>query len=171
MSMPRILKYFNIYNSGNNWRGLAETITLPKLTRKLENYRGAGMNGSAPVDLGLDDEALTVEWSIGGTETLIYEQLGSPDINEVSLRFVGAFEREDTGETNTIEVVMRGRHKEHDPGEYKQGEMTQTKVTTQCTYYKLTIDGTDIVEIDTINFVEKVAGTDRLAKFRNILGL
>ncbi|MCT9785838.1 phage major tail tube protein, partial [Escherichia coli] len=26
---------------------------MPKLTRKLENYRGAGMNGSAPVDLGL----------------------------------------------------------------------------------------------------------------------
>ncbi|WP_410467840.1 phage major tail tube protein [Salmonella enterica] len=41
-------------------------MTLPKLTRKLENYRGGGMNGAAAIDLGLDDDALTVEWSVVG---------------------------------------------------------------------------------------------------------
>ncbi|EKA7108555.1 phage major tail tube protein [Salmonella enterica] len=59
MALPAKLKNFNIFNAGNNWRGLAESITLPKLTRKLEKYRGGGMNGAAPIDLGLDDDALT----------------------------------------------------------------------------------------------------------------
>ncbi|EFI1440520.1 phage tail protein, partial [Escherichia coli] len=66
MAMPRKLKYMNVFLNGYSYQGVATSVTLPKLTRKLENYRGAGMNGSAPVDLGLDDDALSMEWSLGG---------------------------------------------------------------------------------------------------------
>ncbi len=65
MAMPRKLKYMNVFLNGYSYQGVAKSVTLPKLTRKLENYRGAGMNGSAPVDLGLDDDALSMEWSLG----------------------------------------------------------------------------------------------------------
>ncbi|MCL0229085.1 phage major tail tube protein, partial [Klebsiella pneumoniae] len=40
MALPRKLKHLNIFNAGNNWMGIAESVTLPKFTRKLENYRG-----------------------------------------------------------------------------------------------------------------------------------
>lgn len=43
MALPRKLKHLNIFNAGNNWMGIAESVTLPKFTRKLENYRGGGM--------------------------------------------------------------------------------------------------------------------------------
>lgn len=66
MGMPRKLKYLNLFNDGLSYMGVVSSVTLPKLTRKLENYRGGGMNGSAPVDLGLDDDALSMEWTIGG---------------------------------------------------------------------------------------------------------
>ncbi|ELD72742.1 major tail tube protein [Escherichia coli KTE233] len=66
MAMPRKLKLMNVFLNGYSYQGVAKSVTLPKLTRKLENYRGAGMNGSAPVDLGLDDDALSMEWSLGG---------------------------------------------------------------------------------------------------------
>ena len=52
MAMPRKLKLMNVFLNGYSYQGVAKSVTLPKLTRKLENYRGAGMNGSAPVDLG-----------------------------------------------------------------------------------------------------------------------
>jgi len=58
-----------------------------------------------------------------------------------------------------------------DFGEYKQGEDTETKITTQCTYFKLTIDGKDMIEIDTVNMVEIVNGTDRLEQHRQAIGL
>jgi P2 family phage contractile tail tube protein len=171
MSLPKKLKYLNIYNAGHNFRGIAETMTLPKATRKLENYRGAGMNGSAPIDLGLDDDALVAEWTLGGLESLTLSQLGDPIVDNTMLRFVGTFEDDSTGEVSTVEVVLRGRHKEIDMGEMKQGESSSTKVTTHCTYYKVTIDGTIFIEIDVINFVETIGGVDRLAKHRQILGL
>lgn len=41
MALPRKLKHLNIFNAGNNWMGIAESVTLPKFTRKLENYAAA----------------------------------------------------------------------------------------------------------------------------------
>jgi P2 family phage contractile tail tube protein len=55
MALPRKLKHLNLFNDGNNWQGIVESLTLPKFTRKFEKYRGGGMPGAVDVDLGLDD--------------------------------------------------------------------------------------------------------------------
>nr|WP_284027383.1 phage major tail tube protein [Escherichia coli] len=121
--MPRKLKLMNVFLNGYSYQGVAKSVTLPKLTRKLENYRGAGMNGSAPVDLGLDDDALSMEWSLGGfPDSVIWELYAATGVDAVPIRFAGSYQRDDTGETVAVEVVMRGRQKEIDTGEGKQGE-------------------------------------------------
>lgn len=172
MAMPRKLKYMNVFLGGYSYQGVARSITLPKLTRKLENYRGAGMSGSAPVDLGLDDDALLMEWSLGGfPDEAVWELYGATSANAVPIRFAGSYQRDDTGETVTVEVVMRGRQKEIDTGEGKAGEDTEAKISVVCTYFKLTIDGKERVEIDTLNLVEKVNGKDRLEQHRRNIGL
>ncbi|WP_413742309.1 phage major tail tube protein [Sodalis sp. RH15] len=171
MALPRKLKLLNLFNDGFSYQGVVTSMTLPKLTRKLENYRGGGMHGVAPVDLGLDDDALSVEWSIGGIDDLVLTQWGAAGVNAVPLRFVGSFQRDDTGDVTAVEVALRGRHKEIDSGDYKQGEDTETKVSTQCTYYKLTVGGNVLIEIDTVNLVEIVNGVDRLAEHRRAIGL
>ena len=169
MALPKKLKYLNLFNDGNSYLGTVSALTLPKLTRKLENYRGGGMTGSASIDFGLDDDALTFEWTVGGLDELVLKQWGAVDA--VPLRFAGSFQRDDTGDTSAVEVTMRGRHKEMDFGEYKQGEDTETKIITQCTYFKLTIDGKDVIEVDTVNMVEIVGGVDRVAEHRKNIGL
>ena len=169
MALPKKLKYLNLFNDGNSYLGVVSSLTLPKLTRKLENYRGGGMNGAASVDFGLDDDALALEWTLGGMDELVLQQWGST--TDIPLRFSGSFQRDDTGDVSAVEVQMRGRHKEFDFGEYKQGEDTETKVSTQCTYFKLTIDGRDLIEVDTVNMVEMVNGVDRLEQHRKAIGL
>ncbi|MEC5345089.1 phage major tail tube protein [Brenneria populi] len=172
MALPRKLKYMNMFNDGLSYMGIASSVTLPKLTRKLENYRGGGMNGAAPIDFGLDDDALTVEWTLGGLpDETMWSQYSAPGADTVPLRFAGSYQRDDTGDISAVEVVMRGRHKEFDGGDSKQGEDTETKISTQCTYYKLTIDGKEMIEIDTVNMVERVNGVDRLEQHRRAIGL
>ena len=84
MAMPRKLKLMNVFLNGYSYQGVAKSVTLPKLTRKLENYRGAGMNGSAPVDLGLDDDALSMEWSLGGfPDSVIWELYAATGVDAV----------------------------------------------------------------------------------------
>lgn len=172
MAMPRKLKLMNVFLDGYSYQGVANTVTLPKLTRKLENYRGAGMNGSAPVDLGLDDDALSMEWSLGGfPDEVIWSFYAAIGADAVPIRFAGSYQRDDTGETVPVEVVMRGRQKEIDSGEGQQGEDTESKIPVICTYYKLTMNGKELIEIDTLNMIEKVNGVDRLEQHRRNIGL
>lgn len=88
MAMPRKLKLMNVFLNGYSYQGVAKSVTLPKLTRKLENYRGAGMNGSAPVDLGLDDDALSMEWSLGGFLMWSTKQKMMSDVIYLSVCFI-----------------------------------------------------------------------------------
>ncbi len=172
MALPRKLKYLNLFNDGLSYMGVVSSVTLPKLTRKLENYRGGGMNGAAPVDMGLDDDALSVEWTIGGfPDDQLWAQYAAASAASVPLRFCGSYQRDDTGDTVAVEIVLRGRHKEFDFGDQKQGEDTETKISTQCTYFKLTVDGKERIEVDIVNMVERVNGVDMLAQHRRNIGL
>ncbi|MCL7676570.1 phage major tail tube protein, partial [Klebsiella pneumoniae] len=107
MAMPRKLKYLNTFLDGVSYLGVIESVTLPKLTRKLENYRGGGMSGSAPVDFGLDDDALAMEISLGGfPDDAIWSLYGAVGTGTL-LRYAGSYQRDDTGETVAVEVETR----------------------------------------------------------------
>ena len=171
MALPHKLKNMNLFCNGDNWQGKAEAITLPKLTRKLEAYRAGGMNGAVHVDLGLEDDALACDFTIGGIEAELYKQWGITAIDGVQIRFAGAYQREENEAVTACEVVLRGRITEIDPGSAKQGDNTQVKFSFKPTYYRLVWAGADLLEIDVINMVEKVDGVDRLAEQRAAIGL
>ncbi|MFJ2986594.1 phage major tail tube protein [Collimonas sp. NPDC087041] len=169
MGMSKKLKDFNLFDSGNSYRGEVEEITLPKLSRKMEEYRAAGMTGPVSVDLG--NEAITLEWTAGGLLLDALLQYGARSHNATQLRFAGGYESDDDGTVSAVEIVVRGRHKEIDMGNAKNGDDTKQKYTTTCSYYKLTIDNKPIYEFDFINGVEKIGGKDTNASIRRAIGL
>ncbi|MDR2506837.1 MAG: phage major tail tube protein [Candidatus Accumulibacter sp.] len=169
MALPRVLKNFNVFYEGYNFLGICESVELPKLTRKMEEYRGGGMNGPVSVDLGI--EKLEMTHNYGGFTREVFESFGAVKVGSVLLRFSGACQREDTEEVDRVEIVCRGRHSEIDAGTAKAGEKNEFKVVSQLSYYRLSINQDTLVEIDLENFVEKVGGSDRLAKQRDALGI
>ncbi|KIH84226.1 phage major tail tube protein [Pseudomonas batumici] len=171
MAMPRKLKNLNLFNDGNNYLGVVKSVTLPTLGRKMEAYRGGGMNGAVKADLGMGDDGIQFDWKTGGLDLIALRQFGSVNASGVMLRFSGAFQQDDTGEISTVEVVVRGRHESIEMGEAKPGEDTEHSIKTTCSYYKLTVDNEEIIEIDLLNFIEKVNGVDMLEKQRNALGI
>lgn len=168
MAMPRVLKNFSVFYDGLNYIGQVKEITLPKLTRKMEDYRGGGMLGPIEIDLG--QEKMELDHTYGGLMFEIFEDWGVPMAGEILMRFTGAYEADDTGETDSVEVVMRGRHKEIDPGNAKAGEHADFKVKSALSYYKLIVNGITMIEIDILNMVFIVNGEDRLAAQRAALG-
>lgn len=171
MGLPRKLKNQNLFNEGESYLGEIKTVVLPKLTRKMEDYRGGGMNGPLKIDLGAGDDGLVLESTFGGLDLITLRQYGMEKIDGVYMRYAGAFQRDDTGEVDAVEVVVRGRHEEIDAGDYEPGEDTEHKVVTNCAYYKLTINGTVEIEIDVLGFKEIVSGIDRLAAQRKAIGI
>lgn len=171
MALPKKLKHFNLFNDSNLYGGIATTVTLPKLGRKMEAYRGGGMDGPAKADLGFSDDGIVLEWTLGGWDLAALRQFGAVRADGVMLRFAGSVQRDDDGGVSAVEIVVRGRHEEIDFGEATPGEDTEHKISTACTYYKLSVDGEVITEIDFLNFVFTVDGEDLLAEHRKAIGL
>lgn len=171
MALPRKLKNLNLFNDGNNYMGVVQSFTMPKLTRKLEAYRGGGMHGAVNADMGLDDGALDVQWTLGGVMETLLQQYGVTGAGTCLLRFTGALQRDDTGDVDAVEIVLRGRHKEIDHGEWKPGESSPITVSSVCSYFKFSLNGNVLIEIDLLNMVEIVNGVDRQAEHRKALGV
>lgn len=171
MALPRKLKNLNLFNDANSYVGVIKSVTLPPLGRKMESYRGGGMNGPVKADLGFSDDGIQFEWKTGGLDLIALRQFGAVNAAGVALRFAGAFQQDDTGDVSAVEVVMRGRHETIEMGDNQPGEDTEHSITTTCTYYKLIVDNEEIIEIDLLNFIEKVNGVDMLEKQRAAMGL
>jgi P2 family phage contractile tail tube protein len=169
MSLPRKLKNFLLFNDGIGYLGEVPEVSLPKLSRKTEEYRAGGMNGPVMLDQGMDK--LELQWTAAGYLRTAFAQWGVLEHDGVMLRFAGALQADDAAGVSSIELVVRGRHTEIDPGTSKAGDNTQIKFTTACSYYLLSMDGLPLIEIDFVNMIEVVNGVDRLADVRAALGI
>lgn len=171
MALPKKLKMMNLFNEGNSYLGQTGEVTLPKLGRKFEDWRGGGMNGNIKWDNGLSDDMIEFAWKLGGIDPLVISQFGAATVGAIGLRFAGSYQRDDTGETSSLEMVVRGRHEEIDFGNAKAGDDTELSIKTIWSYLKITIDGKVLIEIDIPGVKEVVNGVDRLAQHRKNIGL
>ena len=169
MGMPSKFKNFNLFNDGISYLGQVPELTLPKLSRKMEDYVAGGMTG--PIEVDYMNEKIELDWTAGGLLVDALQQYGAITHNAVQLRFAGAYQRDDSGEVDAVEIVVRGRHKEIEMGNAKMGDKSDHKYKTTCSYYKLTVNGEDIIELDFINGVEVVGGVDRTEEIRRAIGV
>jgi uncharacterized protein len=169
MGLPRKIKNFATFVDGHNCIGEMPSVTLPKLARKMDDYRSGGMNGPVKADFGM--EGLEAEMVAAGYMKELFVQWGTLRHDGVLLRFAGALQGDDSESVDALEVVMRGRWAEIDPGTAKAGEGTELKYKAALSYYKLTINGETLIEIDFVNMLEMVNGVDRLAETRAALGV
>lgn len=166
--LPRKLKNLTLFNDGNSYLGQVTEVTLPKLERNFEEYRGGGMDGPLKIDMG--QKAIDFEWKCGGHMREPLRQYGAITVAANQLRFVGAYQSDQTGSVDAVEIVIRGRHEEIDQGKAKAGDDTEYSVKTACAYYKQSCNGQVDVEIDFLNMVFIVGGVDRLQEIRDALG-
>lgn len=167
--LPTNLKNFNLYADGESLMGVAEEITLPKLTRKMDEFEAAGMAG--PVDIDMGNEKMELEWTCAGMVFSAIKQYGAAKPDAIMLRFAGAYQREDTGVTHAVEIVVRGRHAEIDMGNAKVKDKTTTKIKTSLAYYKFMVDGEELIEFDALGMIFRVNGKDMLEAQRKAIGL
>ena len=168
--IPKIITNFNLFIDGVGMAGLVEEFNMPKITRKVEEYRNGGMFAPADLDLGM--EKLESDFSVTGYNKDIIKKYAVNAVDGVLVRLLAA-ESPDAASTSTdaVEVVMRGRWKELDFGAIKGGDKNTTKVTFPQTYFKYVVNGEVILEIDTINMIFKIDGKDILADTRKALSM
>ncbi|UJA03497.1 phage major tail tube protein [Acinetobacter johnsonii] len=167
--LPRTLNNFNVFVDTHSWAGVAESVTIPKITKKTEDFRGAGMIGDVSLSMGY--EKLEGEVVYAGFDVKQYRQLGVCGTSDLPVRFVGMYQRQDNCTSQIVEIYTRGQAIELDPGDSKNGEKTEIKMSYNYTYYRMEVDGVVEVELDFINGVERFGETDVAKNIKELLGL
>lgn len=168
MGFPSKLKNLNLYIDGNGYLGEIEEVELPKIMLKMDDFRGGGMLGPVEIDMGLDKIELGV--TMAGLIAGVIASFGAPATDAALTRFAGAYQNDQTGQVQAVEIACLGRWKEIDWGNAKAGDNTQHKYKLTCTYYSLSVDGVPWMEIDLINAIFVVFGQDRYADIRAAIG-
>ncbi|WP_264376306.1 MULTISPECIES: phage major tail tube protein [unclassified Wolbachia] len=166
--LPKILKNFNVFVDGRGYAGKIDEITLPKLTIKTEEYRAGGMDIPINIDMGM--EKLEAELTFAEYDSELFRLFGLIDNNAVSLTLRGGLQVSNS-EAESVVVNLRGLFKELDFGSWKPAEKATLKCTVAANYYKLTIDGRELIEIDAENMIRKIDGVDQMTSMRTALGI
>lgn len=166
MAFPKKLKNFTAFVDGHGYAGKVTELTLPKLTLKTEEYRAGGMD--LPVEIEMGMEKLEAELTFAEYDPNLFKLFGLVDGGAVRLTLRGAARADDV-EAQSIVVNLEGLFREMDSGSWKAGDEATLKVAVAARFYKLTIDGVEMIEIDAENMVRKIEGVDQLAGIRSAL--
>lgn len=160
----------NCFMNGNNHCGKAEEVKLPDLVQKMIEHKGLGMIGVIKLPSGLEALTATIKWSSMYPDVMKAE--GNPyAANTLQLR--GSLETWGAGgRTREVPVVafVKGTFAKFPGGTFKAGEAAERESELSAFYYKLTVDGEDIVEVDFFANIYKVNGEDIIATFNQNLG-
>lgn len=168
MKMPKVLKGFNAFVDGENQYGVTVDITRPKITRKTEDYTPGGAMTEMTVVHGF--EKLELEITSKGYDADMLKSMSS-SISGKLIRYQGALQEEDGQEYRVLRGEARGRIIEAGPGSDKQGEGGEHKFKIALVYWKETLDGEPIVEIDVIGNKAAFGGKDEREGLRSALGI
>ena len=169
MALPKDTKAWNVFIEGRGYAGEASEVTPPKLTRKMDDFRGGGMDGTVKIDLG--QEAMQATIKIRGDSPELLRKLGITTHDGLGLRLRRAIAGESGGQVQAVEEVWRGRFSEIDQGTYKSGDPNEKSYMVELSYYRHTVDGQVIIEIDVVNMICIVDGVDLLKAQRDAIGL
>jgi len=163
-----IIKNCNCFVDGRGYAGNVAELTPPKFTIKTDEHRAGGMD--APVDIDMGMEKMEAGFKFTKYDPDALSLVGIADGYLVPLTFRAAAQSDD-GTVTPIVIQMRGMLKEVDKGTWKPGDKATLDFKMNVRYYKETVAGVVIYEIDIDNFVRKIGGVDMLLGQRLALGM
>ncbi len=162
---------FEVFAAGNRKLGMAD-VTLPEISYKTDALSGAGIGGEIDMPtLGQTDSMeLQIAWRTVNEDIT---ELLRQEAHDLELR--GANQHYDAGtgkfRVQAVKVNVRGVPKSGNLGKFEPASKSDSTSTLELLYLKVTIDGEKLIEIDKLNYIHFVDGTDYLASVRDALGL
>lgn len=161
----------NVYINDVSTHGMASEVTCPSITAVMNDYNSLGMIGSTEFFAGFDKMEASIKWKHleNDIKTTLADFTKSVNIMVRSSR--QEIDAEGVQREVPIVIMMRGFSKQYPGDSFKKGESSELESVIAVNYYKETVDGEDLVEIDVLSNVYKVNGEDLLAQHRQNLGI
>ena len=161
---------FQVYENSTEYYGMAE-VALPEISNITNEVKGAGISGTfESVVLGhLEAMTLTLNF-----RTLVKDAIAllEPRDHQIDLRVAQQDKDTVSGQTKVVAVkhVFVVKPKKLNPGKVAPASPADASGEYAVTYWATFIDGKKSLEIDILNFIYYVNGTDYLADVRKALG-
>jgi P2 family phage contractile tail tube protein len=122
-----------------------------------------------PIEIDMGMEKLEAEITFAEYDAELFRLFGLVDGNSVSVTLRGAIQA--GGDAEPVVVSLRGSFRELDSGNWKAGDKATLKCMMAVRYYRLNINGFDVIEIDAENMIRIIGGEDQMASIRQAIGI
>lgn len=164
---PTTLVGYKAVLNGVSKAFLVKEGSPPKIVKKMEEYRNAGMR--QPLKTALGYEAQDVELTFTDVTVDAAKIMGSDKNDDIALTFRSGYQAANSDELIPSIIEIRGQISEFDGGSLQEGELTEVKIKIEVTYYKWTYDGVVVHEFDPMNLLYVFDGEDSTKALREIL--
>lgn len=162
---------YKVYKDGTDFIGITQH-DAPAISAVVEEMKGAGIGGSVEVPVKGLVQAMSMTLNFRDitpqTKMILTQQ-------SHHIELWGAIQDTDpkTGQlvVKQHKLIYRATPKTNTVGKFVPGETQDRAIEFSVTYYREIYDGQDIVEIDPLNSIYRVAGKDENADVRKAIGL
>lgn len=161
---------FAVYEDATEFYGMAE-VTLPEISQIAEEVKGAGISGAFNgAFVGhIEAMALTLNFRSVTADAI---KLAEPRNHQLDLRAAQQYWDNTAGKfvQQAVKHVLIVTPTKFAPGKLAPAASAEASGEYAATYFATYIDGVKKMEIDILNFIYYVNGTDYLADVRKALG-
>ena len=160
----------NVYINGTSQLGKIEEMTAPGPKFTMSEHKALGMVGKIEFFSGIEKLEGKIKWSSLYADAL---KLMANPFAPINLQVRGSLETYTSqGRTTQVPVVilMTVQSKAFTDAVFKQHDNVEAETPFGATYYKMTLNGEDIMEFDAMANIFKVNGQDLLAEYRANIG-
>lgn len=170
-AIPSVLINARVYDAGNVLLGQSD-VEIGDLEFMTESITGLGIAGELdlPVLGHLKSLTLKLKWNSVCQEAM---RLLAPKEHQIVIYASIQNWQYDDGSfaPAACRVFTRAIPKKSGIGKFEPGKKMEPESEFELVYIKMSIGGKDVVEIDKMNFIGMINGTDYLSQVRSQLGL
>ena len=169
MAIATKINAYNVYLDGKKLIGVSDEVTLPDFEALTETLSGAGILGEIDEPLLGHFGASKIEIPFRTLNNDMFKLANMQSAISLTLRMSTQTIDEAKMSTDFLpsRIVIKGKNKALTGGKVKQGSGTGSSLKVEILYILIEVNKKSKFELDKLNFVYKVNGTDLLKKVRN----
>lgn len=160
-----------LYLDGNSFFGRAEEVDLGSVKAVTSDHQGLGMVGLIELPDGIDKLEGKIIWNSQYVDAA--KKVATP-FKTVQLQCRSSIEVYNSqGKTDEVPLVtlMTVMFKEYQLGSYKPRANTNFETPFSASYVRQMVNGEEVLLLDYMANIYRVAGQDQLSRYRQNLGL
>ena len=169
--VPEVINDYNVYGQdGILLIGLADEITLPKISSKKTTLSGSGILGEidAPVPGQIESSEMQIKWNHLYSDAA--RMMNPNETVQITIRAAQQTANKEGGVVyKGLRIVCSGHPKEIDLGTLKRGDTMGATTTLELLTYKVEVDSQVIFDIDKLGGKYVVNGVDLRAEINALI--